>query len=282
MDNEKKNIWQKLLEIQKEFKTFAVTEDSAKVNSKGKSEYKYTPGWQIVEKIREKMDSLGLMLLPQITAQDIRMIEHPVYKILSGSITSFIKKEMFITVNVNYTWKDAETGEETGPFSIVASGANGTDKSCATALSYAEKYFLLKFFHITTRETDDEPDAHDSGDIPGIPAEQQPLPGQPYQPYAAAPAGCPLGTAPAAGPASAPAQQAVAPQPQFNPADQNIIEAADKLSHFVFGTPGYQSAMNDVITLLSSKGYSCFAPGFIENLSEMARAKREGRVPAFK
>ena len=56
-------IWGKLFQIQRGAKSFAITDDSEKtVARSGKSAYRYTPGWKIVETIRESMDVLGLML----------------------------------------------------------------------------------------------------------------------------------------------------------------------------------------------------------------------------
>lgn len=169
-----KTIWQKIFEIQKAIKTFNNTDGSDKLDPKtGKSAYIYTPGWKITETVRSLMDDLGLMLIPDIRFNRIDNIEYPVYKMINGTPMSFTKKEIHIALDADFTWIDPVTGETAGPYHIVASGANGTDKSTASALALAERYFLLKFFHISTHEADDEPDAHDSDNLPGIPKSQQ-------------------------------------------------------------------------------------------------------------
>ena len=164
-------IWGKLMEIQRKFRSFAISEDSDKVDAKtGKSAYRYTPGWEIVEKIREEMDRLGLMLTMDSTFKQIDVVDYPVYKFIGNNATprSFTKKELHVAIEAEFTWVDTATGEKEGPYRGIGAGANGTDKSTASALALAERYFLLKFFHITTHDPKDEPDAHDSDNVPGI------------------------------------------------------------------------------------------------------------------
>ena len=301
----KKNIWGKLMSLQKELKTFAVTDDSGKIDNRGKAEYRYTPGWAIVEAIREKMDGLGLMLISEFETTDIRQIAYPVYKMVNGTPMSFEKKEMFVTVRGTFTWFDTETGEKAGPFNVTTSGANGTDKSTVTAISFAERYFLLKFFHVTTRELDEEPDAHDSDALPGIPAGSQPMPASASQRVSARPA-----TA-AAVPSNAPHTQQPAqqqPMPQqgglfppaqgmpayqqqyaaqvqpggFNLQDPIITETVSKLANFEKGTPTFQQMLNAQVGILAAKGYSAYEPTFVQNLADTAQAVREGKVQLYK
>lgn len=196
-----KGLLPKLFNIQKAFMTFSATEDAEKKDSRGVSEYKYTPGWKIVESVREKMDELGLMLIPEVEVERVQLIDYPVYKPFGGQPMSFQKKEVFVVVKAQYTWIDVESGETYGPVRHDSAGANGTDKSFSCAVSNSERYFLLKFFHITTRSAEDEPDAHDSTVIPGIPKSQQAAVATDFQAVNAAPV-------PSFGPAPAPVQQA--------------------------------------------------------------------------
>jgi hypothetical protein len=312
--SKKQGIWNKLLDIQKAFATFAQSEDSGKKARDGQSEYKYTPGWLIIESLRKKMDALGLMLLPQFSVVDTRLIDYPVYKLINGKPMAFEKKEMYVTVNANFTWLDTDSGETAGPFNVCAAGANGTDKGMVSAISFAERYFLLKFFHITTRENVEEPDAVDSDALPGIPAGSQPMAASGYQaaqaglygqnpsggfPGAAQPQQPPYnqgrGAAQVgnlgipAGPAQQfPQQQPFTPQQgqqtpmppaggPFNPADQVIIDAAAKLANYEKGTPTFQQGLNATISILAAKGYNAYEPGFTQNLAEMAQSIREGK-----
>jgi len=59
-------------------------------------------------------------------------------------------------LNFIFDWIDIATGEKLSiPWS--ASGCNGDDKGLGSALTYAERYFILKQFNIPT--DDDDPDA---------------------------------------------------------------------------------------------------------------------------
>ena len=54
---------------------------------------------------------------------------------------------------MKFTWIDVENGEKDEIF-FGANGQNDWDKGVGSALTYAERYFLLKFFHIATDEDD--------------------------------------------------------------------------------------------------------------------------------
>lgn len=54
---------------------------------------------------------------------------------------------------MRFTWVDCETGEKDENL-FGANGQNDWDKGVGSALTYAERYFLLKYFHIATDEDD--------------------------------------------------------------------------------------------------------------------------------
>ena len=313
-------IWAKLLEIQKSHKTFAPSEDSEKKGQDGRSAYRFTPTWKITESIREKMDALGLMLIPEFTFRQIDTIEYPVYKMIGDSPMTFMKKELHVAIDASFTWVDAATGEKAGPFHIACSGANGTDKSTATAQTYAERYFLLKFFHITTREPSEEPDMQDCDTIQGLPKDlrnpiaqaprqphlsgpyaAQPAPAiqQPYQPQAFGPS-TPAGYGAQPQPMTPPVQQSgqqvnvftVPPQymqgsapqgvnPGFDENNPYIRETIDRLAFFEKGTASHGQAVQESVQKLSSMGFNCTVPGFVDNLVEGGQARRENRSPRY-
>lgn len=166
---------QKLFEIQKKIKNFTNTEASEKkIKDTDKSAYEYTPGYVIIEAVREQMDTLGVMLIQENVVTENKQIEYTNYlNDRNGETIPIKKQEILTTVQAMFTWIDACSGERMGPFRFDATGANGTDKSCASAISLAERYYLLKTFHIATKDKTYEPDAHDSGSIPGLrPGEQ--------------------------------------------------------------------------------------------------------------
>ena len=290
--NKQTNLRQKLAEIRKSFTTFAITDDSDKKGPDGKPAYRYTPGWAIVEAIKAKMDEVGVMLEPTLHSESHEMITYPVYKEIDHKIVPFQKKEMYVSLVMAYTFVDVATGETVGPFLQPSAGANGTDKSIASALSLAERYFLLKYFQFTTREKTDEPDAHDSDDIPGRLAKDYPaaqtynrgaglMPQGPY--YAASPAsqGAPA-TQADGGPYVAPqkTQPAAMPQPQAAPEQpQNLYEqAAMALMRFQAGSKTHNEILQQVMIDLNKAGYNTADPGFAQQLVRYAQEKREQRA----
>lgn len=105
----------------------------------------YVSGNKILGIVRPLMDSMGLLLLPEVedatfTRQD--------YTTSKGS-----KTEMFCALKIKFTWVDVETGE-TVVARWASSGQNSFDKSLGSALTYGERYYLLKLFHIQTDKDD--------------------------------------------------------------------------------------------------------------------------------
>jgi hypothetical protein len=91
------------------------------------------------------MNDLGLILKQEVlsienTRQD--------YETKNGS-----KSEILSKVMMQFTWIDCETGE-TDVNLFGANGQNDWEKGLGSALTYAERYFLLKYFHIATDEDD--------------------------------------------------------------------------------------------------------------------------------
>lgn len=54
---------------------------------------------------------------------------------------------------MRFTWIDTESGEQDVNL-FGANGQNDWEKGLGSALTYAERYFLLKFFHIATDKDD--------------------------------------------------------------------------------------------------------------------------------
>jgi hypothetical protein len=133
----KNNIYKKLLEIQKEIK--GLSKDKKSHN------YDYVTGNKLLSFIKPLMDEKGLILKQEIlsienTRQD--------YKTKYGE-----KSEILSKVMMKFTWIDCETGE-TDENLFGANGQNDWEKGLGSALTYAERYFLLKYFHIPTDKDD--------------------------------------------------------------------------------------------------------------------------------
>ena len=130
-------IYEKLLTIQK------------RINGLGKDKstynYKYVTGDKLLGEIKPMMNDLVLLLKQEIisienTRQD--------YETKNGS-----KSEILSKVMMKFTWIDVETGEKDENL-FGANGQNDWEKGLGSALTYGERYFLLKYFHIATDEDD--------------------------------------------------------------------------------------------------------------------------------
>ena len=145
-ENQPRTLAQKLLELQK-------TVIKLGKNQKG-YDYKFVSGSKLLSFIRPAMDELGLLLVP-----DTEGVEQQIVKTLeaipaSGSYKGRPEKyEVLVTLKKTFTWVDTETGEELKT-TFISQGCNGWDKAIGSAETYAERYFLLKFFHIATDEDD--------------------------------------------------------------------------------------------------------------------------------
>ena len=132
-----KEIYKKLLALQQA--VVGLTKDK-----KGNS-YDYVSGDKILGIVRPVMDKLGLILIPEVV--DSNFIRED-YATKNGQ-----KSEMFCSVRMRFTWVDADSGESL-PCEWASSGMNAWDKGLGSALTYGERYFLLKFFHIATDRDD--------------------------------------------------------------------------------------------------------------------------------
>lgn len=131
------NLFQKLIEIQKSVRALGKNANA--------STYQYVEGSKVLDFIRPKMDDLGVLLVPNVDSIENQRID---YQTRQGA-----KSEMLTKVMITFTWIDAESGEKL-PVQFAANGMNNWDKGLGSALTYAERYFFLKFFHIATDEDD--------------------------------------------------------------------------------------------------------------------------------
>lgn len=130
-------IYKKLLELQKA--VVGLTKD------KSGNSYQYVSGDKILAIVRPKMDALGLLLIPEV--------EESTYTRQDYNTKNGEKSEIFCTLKLKFTWIDSESGEAV-ECRWASSGMNNWDKGLGSALTYGERYFLLKFFHIATDKDD--------------------------------------------------------------------------------------------------------------------------------
>lgn len=136
-------IRQKLLEIQKAVR--ALQKDAQAYN------YNYVSGDKLLYFIRPKMDELGLLLLPEVLGLETREITYQQWD--KGAKAMVEKKEILYLLTMRMTWTDVEDGETLSQ-EWRSSGMNAFDKGYGSALTYGERYYLLKLFHIATDADD--------------------------------------------------------------------------------------------------------------------------------
>lgn len=135
-------IYKKLLTLQKA--VVGLTKD------KSGNSYQYVSGDKILSIVRPKMDELGLLLIPEVEESNFTREDYTLYD-KNGNPKP--KNEIFCSLKLKFTWMDAENGEAL-VCHWASSGMNNWDKGLGSALTYGERYFLLKFFHIATDKDD--------------------------------------------------------------------------------------------------------------------------------
>jgi hypothetical protein len=133
------NIYAKLIEVRKAVQYL-------KKENKG-AQYNYVSSSQTLASVKAKMDDLGLLLIPRVIGKEVR-----------ESINGKGATVYFTELIMEYTWINAEDPNETITSPWYGQGIDTAgEKGVGKALTYAEKYFMLKFFNIPTDK--DDPDA---------------------------------------------------------------------------------------------------------------------------
>lgn len=131
----------------------------------GAARYNYVSGAKLLGVLRPLMDKNGLLL-----SQEIKDITNTPISYITKSGE---KTEMFTSLHIQFTWIDADDGS-TLVNDFYANGMNAWDKGLGSALTYAERYYLMKFFHIATDEDDIDAIVKDEAIKPvGDPAPRQ-------------------------------------------------------------------------------------------------------------
>lgn len=136
------NIYQKLHKIQSQVLGLGKDKDG--------QNYRYVTGSKVIEHIKPLMNDLGLILKQEVLSIDN---ERQDYIVGFGTAKERTKSEILSKVMMRFTWIDTETGEKDENL-FGANGQNDWEKGLGSALTYAERYFLLKYFHIATDEDD--------------------------------------------------------------------------------------------------------------------------------
>lgn len=134
------SLYKKLLEIQKDIN--GLGKDS---KGDGRFTFDYVTGNKLLSYIRPLMNEKGLILKQEVLELENERVD---YKVKAGE-----KSEMLYKSKMKFTWIDVETGEKDENI-FFGTGMNNWEKGYGSTLTYAERYFLLKYFHIPTDEDD--------------------------------------------------------------------------------------------------------------------------------
>jgi hypothetical protein len=132
------NIYQKLIEVRKSVPY--LQKDNVG------HQFKYVSSSQTLGALKAEMDAQGLLLIPSVKSE--RVLDHT---------TSKGAHWYFTVLTVEFTWINAELPEERITCQWTGQGLDDGEKGVGKALTYAEKFFMLKFFNIPTDK--DDPDS---------------------------------------------------------------------------------------------------------------------------
>jgi len=141
------NIYQKLVEVRKSVPYLQKEAEG--------QQYSYVGSSQVLGAVRAKMDELGLLLTVKVLGHNVKgdTVENTdKYGKLKKTTTYFTELDLL------FTWVNAEKPEEIIELPFYGQGVDiAGEKGVGKALTYAEKYFLLKQFNIATDK--DDPDS---------------------------------------------------------------------------------------------------------------------------
>lgn len=154
------SIYKKLLNVKK--KVPYIQKD------KQSFQYSYATPSAVLGTLNPLLNDEGLILKTEVlsavsTRVLIKTKEDKVKTVRANKLEGIEGKKEFLDVyetlydlDLRFTWVDIETGEKDENL-FFASGMNGDEKGVGSALTYGERYFMLKYFNIPT--DDDDPDA---------------------------------------------------------------------------------------------------------------------------
>lgn len=141
------NLYQKLVEVRKAVPYLKKEAQSGK----GDFGYNYTASSQVLGAVRQKLDDLNILLITRITDKNVTSRE-------KGKPDGKVTVTYEVEADIEFTWINAEEPTETIVIPWLGMGLDTGDnaKAIGKALTYAEKYFMLKQFNIATDK--DDPD----------------------------------------------------------------------------------------------------------------------------
>lgn len=144
---EQLNIYQKLAKIRKQVEV-------VQKNRSGYG-YRYVTDDELMAKISGVMDKYGVSLIPSVVPDSMSVEPYTYEKIKKGE--KEIVNEILVSGEMQFTWVDNANPDDriTVDWAVVGQQSDAS-QSFGSGLTYAYRYFLLKFFGVATPE--DDPD----------------------------------------------------------------------------------------------------------------------------
>lgn len=145
------NVYQKINEVKKLVKSL-----SKDATTSGKGAYTYVSGSQILATIKEKMEELGLLFLPVETeSRGWRTFEYT-------NSTGVAKTDFIVEGRITYEWINTDEPSDRQRVDFDYYGQqNDISKAFGSALTYSERYLLLKSLGAPTDEDDPDKTSED-------------------------------------------------------------------------------------------------------------------------
>lgn len=135
------NIYQKLLEVKKSVPY--LKKDAQAYN------FKYADPESVLGALNPLLNNMGIILKTEVTKTTITRVE---VKSKSGT-----KMENLYNIDMLMTWVNVDDPTDKDVNQWSGSGINGEEQGFGSALTYGERYFMLKYFNIPTGK--DDPDS---------------------------------------------------------------------------------------------------------------------------
>ena len=144
-DFSKLNVYQKLAYVRQKAPYIQ--------KSKRGQQYSYVGSSDVLSALNTVINQVGLILKPEIVAHQVRESQDEVWKADKVKKEPVAKKRTtyFTELELMMTWINIHNPSEIVACSWYSQGVDiEGEKGVGKALTYAEKYFLLKFFNIAT------------------------------------------------------------------------------------------------------------------------------------
>lgn len=166
MEEAKKlNIYQKMLKATEKISKVA---KSLKVDISKTMSYKAVSEADILDAVKPVEAELGIYSYP-LKREIIETNILDTVKEYNGNRTE--SKQLFMRLEVTYRFVNVDNPEEFVDITSYGDGVDSQDKAPGKAMTYADKYALMKAYKI---ETGDDPDKDPSGELKGTKRQSEP------------------------------------------------------------------------------------------------------------